>query len=175
METIKNDLSQKFSKGIIVPHWLSALLILMLFIQGLYMKELEMSEKMGLIKSHAIMGILVLILTINRTISLFKSKRPEHLKTGSKFNDKLVIWIHKILYFLIYAIIISGVSTVFLGGYGEALQTGNIDLIKSFEEIPPLEPHGIMSMVMMALVLAHIAGFLKHLIFKKENTLKRIF
>jgi len=175
MEKIKNDLSQKFSKGIILPHWLSAVLILMLFFQGIYMKELEMSEKMGLIKLHANLGSIVLILSIIRTVSLFKTKRPEHLKTGSVINDKLVVWTHRAFYFLIFAILLSGFSTMIIGGYGEALQTGNNELVKAFDEIPPLQPHGIMSFILMILVGMHVVGFAKHLILKKENTLKRIF
>lgn len=174
MEKIKNNLSQKFSKGIILPHWLSAVLIPMLFFQGIYMKELEMSEKMGLLKLHAILGCIVLILTIIRTLSLFKAKRPEHLKTGSIINDKLVIWIHRAFYFLIFAILISGLSAMLLGGYTEALQTGNVSMIKAFNDIPPLQPHGIMSTILMILAGMHVLGFAKHRILKKENTLKRI-
>jgi len=174
MEKIKNNPSQKYSKGIIVPHWLSALLILLLFFQGLYMKELEMSEKMGLIKIHAALGTIVLILTINRTISLFKTKRPDYLKTGSIINDKLMVWIHRAFYFLIYAILISGLSTIILGGYVDALGSENFNVIKSSEDVPPLQGHGIMSTILMGLVVLHVVGFIKHLILKKENTLKRI-
>ncbi|PCI31010.1 MAG: hypothetical protein COB60_12985 [Flavobacteriaceae bacterium] len=170
----KNDLTKKFSKGTIITHWLTALLILILFPLGKYMEGLEISEKMGLIKAHAILGILVLILTIIRTVSFFKHQRPVNLKTGSKFNDKLAVWIHNIFYFLLFGIAISGLATMILGGYGEALKTGTIDMIKSHSEIPPLKPHGIMATIMMILLVMHIVGFIKHLIIKKENTLKRI-
>ncbi len=138
------------------------------------MEGLELSEKMGLVKVHAILGIIVLILTIFRTISFFKHKRPADLKTGSKFNDKLAVWIHNIFYFLLFGIAISGLATMVLGGYVEALKTGNIDIVKSHSEIPPLKPHGIMATIMVILLVMHVVGFVKHLILKKENTLKRI-
>ncbi len=54
-----------------------------------------------------------------------------------------------------------------LGGYAEALQTGNFELTKAFSEIPPLQPHGIMSIILMILVGMHVVGFTKHLILKK--------
>ena len=170
----QNDLTKKFSKRTRITHGLTAILILALFPMGKYMEGLEVSEKMGLIKIHAILGVLVLIFTIIRTVSFFKDERPADLKTGSKFNDKLAIWIHNIFYFLLFGIAISGLATMIIGGYGEAIKTGNIDLIKSENEIPPLKAHGIMATIMMILLVMHVVGFIKHLIIKKENTLKRI-
>lgn len=171
---MKNDLSKKFSKGTIFTHWLSALLILILFPLGKYMEGLEVSDKIGLIKIHIILGLIVFILTIFRTILFFKSPRPEDLKTGSKFNDKLAIWIHNAFYFLLFGVAISGIATMILGGYGDALKSSNFELIKNHNEIAPLKPHGIMATIMMILLLMHVVGFIKHLILKKENTLKRI-
>ncbi len=169
-----NDLTKKFSKTTRVTHGITALLILALFPMGKYMEGLEISEKMGLVKIHAILGIVVLILTIIRTISFFKHERPPDLRTGSKFNDKLAVWIHNIFYFLLFGIAISGLATMIIGGYGEALQTGSTSVVKAHSEIPPLKPHGIMAVIMMILLVMHVAGFIKHLIIKKENTLKRI-
>ena len=171
---VKNDLTIKFSKGTIWVHWLTALLILTLFPMGKYMEGLEPVDKMNLIKIHAILGSIIFILTIIRTYSFFKKPRPEDLKTGSKFNDKLAVWIHNIFYFLLFGIAISGLATIFLGGYAEALKTGNIELIKPYGEIGSLAPHGLMATIMMILLVMHVIGFFKHLILKKENTLKRI-
>ena len=171
---MQNDLSKKFSKTIRITHGLTALLIVALFPMGKYMAGLEIFEKMGLVKIHAILGILVLILTVFRTISFFKSERPADLKTGSKFNDKLAVWIHNIFYFMLFGIVVSGLATMILGGYGEALKSGTIDIIKSQSEIPPLKPHGIMATLIIILLVMHIVGFIKHLVLKKENTLKRI-
>ncbi|MET2985202.1 cytochrome b [Aureibaculum conchae] len=170
-----NDLTKKFSTGTIIIHWLTAILILLLFPLGKYMAGLNPSEKMGMIKVHAVLGIVVFVLTIIRSYLFFKSPRPKDLKTGSKFNDKLAVWIHNAFYFLLFGIAISGIATMILGGYGEALSQGNSDLIKTLEEIPPLKGHGVMALVMMILLVLHVIGVLKHYILTKENTLKRIF
>lgn len=170
-----NDLTKKFSKGTIISHWLTAVLILVLFPLGKYMEGLDTSEKMGLIKVHAILGIIVFIITIIRSYLFFKSPRPEDLKTGSKVNDKLAVWIHNAFYFLLFGIAISGIASMILGGYGDALSQGNSELILSHEKTPPLKPHGVMATIMMVLLIMHVAGFIKHLVLKKENTLKRIF
>ncbi len=173
--TIKNDLTKKFSKGTVVVHWLTALLIIVLFPLGKYMEGIEPAEKMGLIKVHAGLGILVLLLTIFRSYYFFKHERPEDLKTGSKFNDKLAVWIHNIFYFLLFGIAISGIATMILGGYGDALSSGDASLIKPHADILPLKGHGIMALIMMVLLVLHVLGAIKHYVLTKENTLKRIF
>ena len=170
-----NDLTKKFSRGTIVIHWLTAVLILALFPLGKYMEGLNPSEKMGLIKLHAILGILVFLLTIIRSYLFFKSPRPDDLKTGSRLNDKLAVWIHNAFYFLLFGIAISGIATMILGGYGDALSGGSAESIKPPAEIGPLKPHGIMALIMMVLLVLHVVGVIKHYILTKENTLKRIF
>ena len=172
---MENNLTQKYSKGTIAIHWITTLLILILFPLGKYMEGLQPEEKMGLIKIHVILGVLVLILTIVRSWLFFKKKRPNDLKTASKFNDKLAIWIHNIFYFILFAIAFSGTATMILGGYGDALQSNNFELIKESAHIAPLKPHGIMAMIMMLLLVMHVIGVIKHYILTKENTLKRIF
>ncbi|MEA1880484.1 MAG: cytochrome b/b6 domain-containing protein [Campylobacterota bacterium] len=171
---VKNDLTQKYSKGTRIIHWLSTLLIFVLFGLGLSMDGLEVAEKMDLLKPHAVLGLLIFVLTLIRSVMFFRSKRPSDIKTGSKINDKLVIWIHNAFYILLLLISISGIASMILGGYGDALQTGDLSLVKAHEDIPPLKAHGAMAFFMMALVVLHVIGVVKHYIFTKENTLKRI-
>lgn len=172
---IKNDLNDKYGKGIIIIHWLSALLIFALFFLGLSMSDLEVADKMGLLKPHAALGLLVFVLTIVRSVMFFRNKRPADLKTGSKVNDKLVILIHNAFYILLLILGASGIASMIIGGYGDALQTGDLTLIKAHEDIPPLKAHGLAAYLTMVLVVMHIIGVIKHFVFTKENTLKRIW
>lgn len=172
---IQNNLNQKYSKGTIVIHWITALLIIALFPLGKYMSGLEPSEKMGLLKIHAILGVVVFILTLLRSYFFFKSERPDDLKTGSKFNDRLAIWIHNIFYFLLIGISLAGFAVMFLGGYIDALKTGNPDHLLSKEDLIPLKAHGLLATTMIVLLILHVFGVIKHYLLTKENTLKRIF
>jgi cytochrome b561 len=173
--TVKNDLSKKYSRPAIFIHWISTLLILILFPLGKYMSGLEPSEKMDLVQAHAILGNLVFLLTIYRTWLIFKSPRPADLKTGSKFNDKLSVWIHNAFYFLIFGIAISGLATMILGGYADAISTGDVALVLEPSAIPPLKGHELMVTILMLLLLAHVGGVIKHYALTKENTLKRMW
>ena len=91
---VNNDLNQKFSKGTFWTHWLTALLIFVLILSSLQIGGFESVERMGIIKIHLLLGSFVFVFTIIRSFLLFKIKQPEHLKTGSKFVDELVVWNH---------------------------------------------------------------------------------
>lgn len=174
MEKAQNDLSKKYSKGTIIIHWLTVMLIFALFPLGKYMEGLAPEEKMGIIKIHAILGMLVFILTAIRTWLFFKAPRPAELKTGSAFNDKLIIWVRNAFYFLLFAITISGSATMILGGYGDALSSDNADLIMERGDIMPLKGHGFLAFTLMILFVMHIIGIIKHYFLQKELVIKRM-
>lgn len=174
-KTIQNDLTQKYSKGAIIVHWLTALLIFILFPLGKYMAGVEPAEKMGLIKAHSSLGIIVLLLTVIRTWLFFKAPRPAELKTGSNLNDKLAVWLHNAFYFLLFGIAISGIAAMIVGGYGEAIKSGNSELIINRNKIAPIKGHAILTSILMLLFVMHVIGVIKHYVVMKENTLKRIF
>ncbi len=174
-KAMRNNLTQKYSRGTIIIHWLSALLIIILFPLGKYMAGLEPMNKMGLIKIHAGLGILVLVLTVIRSWLFFKALRPADIATGSRINDKLVVWVHNAFYFILFGIAISGVAVMILGGYGDALQNNNSGLILSRDQIAPLKGHGLLALILMVLLLMHVVGVVKHYLATRENTLRRIF
>jgi len=158
---IKNDLTQKYGKSTIWIHWVTTIPL------GKYVEELEPVDKLGYLKIHAILGIIVLLLSIYRSYLYFKSPRPPQL-------NKLVIWIHNIFYFLLFLIPLTGIVTMITTGYGDAISAGDINLIKPHEESLPLESHEILATLMMILLLLHIIGVVKHKVLYKENTMKRI-
>ena len=172
MKDIKNDLSDKYYKGVIIIHWVSALLIVTLFFFGLFIHQLPAETKLSYIAAHAGLGILVLILTLIRVFWFFKKDRPTDIKTGNSLNDRLVIWIHNAFYFLIAGICLSGIATMALAGFGQAWMQQNPNLILA--ESAPLNTHYILATTLMILLAMHIGGVVKHYISTKENTLKRM-
>ena len=171
---IKNDLNQKYGWGTIWTHWLTALLILVLVFSSFQVAGFESLERMGTIKTHLLLGGLVFIFTIIRSILLFKTKQPDYIKTGSKFIDKLVVGNHYLFYLLLFTISIMGIMVLFTGNYIEGLSSGNIENIVPQKEIPILKYHVLITFFVVLLAFIHIIGVMKHYIFTKENTLKRI-
>lgn len=171
---IKNDLTQKFNRGTILTHWITAMLIFTLIALSLNTVGEQYLEKLTIIKIHIFLGSLVFIFTIYRSYLLIKTKQPASLKTGSKFIDKLAIWNHYLFYLLLFAISITGFIVMFVGNYLNAFSSGNINDIVSPKDIPLLKYHVLIIAFLIILFIMHIVGVIKHYIFNKENTLKRI-
>lgn len=158
MSKLKNDLEKKYPGTIIWTHWLSAIFITVLILASLNFPGFSSLNPGTLFLLHLGSGSLVFIFTIIRSISLLRKKQPAHLQTGSAFMDKLIVWNHWAMYFMIY--MVSGMGIIaMVQGHGA----------------PILKYHVLAAFIIVLLALMHIAGFIKHLIFAKENTLKRIF
>lgn len=172
----EGTLNSKYSKGTIAIHWISAILILILFPMGKYMSGIPAADKMTLIQIHAVLGLLIFFLTMLRSYLFFTSDRPAHLNTGSKFNDLLAIGIQRSFYFLLLVIGISGISTMIVGGYMDTLMSVVIspELILPREDILPLKAHKILSTIMILLIIMHIVGVIRFNIKHKTNVIKRI-
>lgn len=169
-----NDLSKKYSKSIIIIHWLTAFLMLFLFFMGKYMEDLQVTDKLNILIAHALLGYGVLFLTFARIYFYFKSARPDDLKTGVDWNDKLIKVIHKSFYAVIIVIALSGGATMIFGGYAEAIMNNTPNVILPKNDITPLKAHALFSTLFMLLFLSHVIGIVKHYLKTKENTIKRI-
>ena len=174
--SIQNDLSEKYSKGTIIIHWLSFLLILALIPTGFIMSGMENSDaKLGLLRVHIFSGTLVFILTLLRVWFFFKHKRPSKLQTGSWLHDKLIIWIENSFYFILVLLSTSGIATVVSGNYAEAIQNNNPSLLPQTHDMPPLMAHKALAIILIILLLGHIGGVINHYIKTRENTLERSY
>ncbi len=168
----KDGLPQKYSKAVIAIHWISAVLILSLFPLGKYLSNLEPIDKLPFIKIHAILGCIVFVLTLVRCVLFFTTDRPEHLSTGSKFNDFLAKAIHRAFYVLLLIIGISGIVTLVLGGYIDAITTASPSAILPKNEIMSLKIHNILAIIIMGLFVMHVAGVIRYNIKNKVNVIK---
>lgn len=176
MKTIvKNSLSEKYSKGTIIIHWLSFLLIIALIPTGIIMEDMEPGvAKINLLRLHALVGIIVFVLTLIRVWFFFRHKRPSKLETGSTIHNKLVVWIENSFYYLLILLCITGIVTIVMGNLGEALQSNDASLLPKSLDFPPLNVHKASAMLLIILLLGHIGGVINHYIKNKENTIKRI-
>lgn len=161
----------KYHKHTRIIHSISALLIIALFVLGKVMEKQGPETVMSILPIHSLGGYLLLFLTIYRTWLLFKKERPEPVDTGKVWNQKLMYFVHRAFYVLIFIAIFSGMGTAATGGYPEAFEAMDATLIHK----TPVKPvHGMTTFAMILLVAAHVGGVVRHYVRKKENTLKRI-
>ena len=172
---VKNNLQDKYSKGIIIIHWLSLLLILGLLPSGFIMADTPVNEtKALLLRVHVIAGFIVFLATMVRVYFFFSAKRPSKIETGSAFHNKLVVLIENSFYIVLLLICISGTAGVLMAGLGDVIKSGDYTLFPTEMEVPAFLAHKIGAITLIILLLAHIGGVINHYINFKENTLKRI-
>ncbi|KMQ64656.1 hypothetical protein ACM46_10435 [Chryseobacterium angstadtii] len=172
---IYNNLLKKYGKGTIIIHWISFLLILLLIPTGYIMSDLELGPtKLNLLKLHFGIGILVFILTLVRVFFYFHYKRPSKLETGNLLHNRLVFWIENSFYYLLIFLCVSGIATIILGNFGQAIQLSDSSYLPENVDIPSLSAHRVLAIILIILLIGHVGGVIIHYLKNKENTLKRI-
>lgn len=172
-------MNSKYSLAIRVIHWLMGVTILALIACGWFMSDLDDNHayKWDFYKYHKTFGLVIFLLFFVRIVLRLKSEMPEYPKDFSKMIKFLSTSVHKILYFLMLAVPLTGILMSSLGGYGliffDYKLPNYFPLNKSLSgDINEL--HGMFSYILLALILLHIAGAVKHILIDKNNILKRI-
>ena len=157
---------RRYSNISLMIHWLSALLIIVLFVMGKIMEEMKNPEKLPLVKIHIIMGFSVLLLTIFRLYLLSKDNIAP-LITNNTLKNKLIQYVKNGLYALIITACISGIVSMYWGGYEEAILLNNSSLIVK-EGVYSLKIHGFATFLIMVLLVFHIVGVANFYLLKKK-------
>ena len=170
---------KNYSNRTVWIHWVSTLLIFGLIFTGIKMEHQDMGQnKFLLYKIHFLIGILVFVLTLIRTIALFKDVRPDNLFPKKSFREQFRKFVHSSFYIVILWMCISGILSLFLEGIFPAIQSNNLSQLPEINKDgfhPIMLSHHIVAKFVMLLLIFHVVGFFIHLIQKKENTLKRIW
>ena len=157
-------------------HWSSAAVLLIQIPLGLYLVDLDFSEKRLTVESiHVILGLSIFYLTILRLI--YKSFSPTPSLGNNIFpGQRLIAKINHIsLYLTILIITISGALKKLFNG--EMLDLFLFDLeIKDNFELAELfyEIHILSNYTLIVLISLHIFAVIIHKVIFKENLLKKI-
>lgn len=157
-------------------HWLSALAIIGLLISGFVIANTtDLIAKAGMLKIHALMGVLVLLLTLFRVIWwAFLDKKPASLPNTPRMQALLANTVHVLFYVVILAMAGSGIGLMVLSGAGEIIFGGAARLLPDFHQYPPRAVHGIAAVAMVALIGLHLVGAIYHQWLKKEPLMARM-
>ena len=159
-------------------HWLSALLVIGLFLLGQWMIDLDYYHKWYRDSTmlHMSFGIVLCLMTVARLIWLKISPKPTSVNTGfSKRLEKIGHWS---LYAFLFGLFISGYLIFTADGRGihffnwielPALITGLPDQEDNAGEI-----HEIISYLLIGSASIHALISIWHHFWLKDNTLKRM-
>ena len=171
---------EKYHVLLRIVHWSMAILIIGMIASGLYMEDLTKEDSIRplLYSLHKSFGVCVLLLFFVRVLLKIVTKIPKLPPVFSKGEIVLAKSGHHILYLLMFAIPVSGFIMSNAAGYG--VNVFGYSVVKIFatnKSVAQLagELHEILSLIMIAILIAHIFAAIKH---KKEggekNVMKRI-
>lgn len=169
----------RYHPALVALHWLLALMILGLLFGGNFLLEPVPNsdpDKVFGFTNHMIGGVTVGTLMIVRLLVRLFTKTPPHAETGSAALDLAGRAAHWGLYLLVFAMVGSGIALSQTSGLGEIVFFGGEGpLPPDFSAFPARAVHGVISILLMALILAHLAGWAYHSFVLKDGLIRRMW
>ncbi|WP_371189593.1 cytochrome b [Thalassotalea maritima] len=163
-----------------VLHWLTALTVFAMFAVGVWMVELDYysSWYRTAPNYHKSVGILLALLVMFRLVYKTLKPRVQAIPSHSKLVKTTSRLVHYLLYLLLLMLFISGylISTA----DGRGIEVFNWFMVPSLGELVANqediagEVHEIIAYSLIALVILHALAAIKHHVFDKDETLKRM-
>lgn len=172
---------QQYSQLSKILHWLMAVMIFALFGVGYWMVELTYYSAWYKTAPHyhKSVGVVLAVLLLIRLGWLYKKGKPAALSSHSRLEQRIAHWAHRLIYLLIAAIVLTGylISTADSRG----IEVFNWFVLPGFGELFAEQAdraglfHQWLAYSLIALVLLHAAGAVKHHLLDKDATLKRMW
>ncbi|HLD76712.1 MAG TPA: cytochrome b/b6 domain-containing protein [Rickettsiales bacterium] len=158
-----------------IIHWLMALIIIITLLLGIYMTKFLPKDATNLIEIynlHKSFGVMALIFIVIRIINRFIHKAPQTPEGFNKIEKFAAHFIHILLYILMIFVPFSGYLMSNFYGFPVHIFSYKMPIIVSnnlqFGAIF-LNIHEILAYSLLAAIIFHILGALKH-----NDILKRI-
>jgi cytochrome b561/polyisoprenoid-binding protein YceI len=166
-------------------HWLTALLILTAIPLGVIANQLgfetgpQIAQKAWLFSLHKTVGIMAFFVALLRILWAFSQTKPGLLNGDNAVEATAAEVVHWLLYFSLVLVPLSG-------WIHHAASQGFAPVFLPFGDTLPLVPksetlshmassmHWVLTKVLVASLLLHIAGALKHAVIDRDDTLKRM-
>lgn len=189
-----------YTKTAIVLHWLIAFGIFAMFGIGWFMSDLpkeapkamaydlfdlgiytwQLSEAVSprtfYFNLHKSIGVTLLLLIAVRLYWRITHEPPALLASLKAWEKKLATAAHHLLYLFMIATPVSGLIMATYSKYG--VKWFGIPLIPGLDDKAIretfLEVHEIVGIILLAVIILHVAGALKHKFIDKDETLKRM-
>ena len=170
---------ERYPLSLIALHWLLAGFIVAAFALGTIMTDMKFSPtKLQYYSYHKWLGVTVLGLAAIRLLTRLLSQVPAPVVGMSTWQAKAAEWTHVFLYVLMFAVPLSGYFYTSAAGY-PVVYLGLFELPSLIGPSPEIkdvlkEVHEVLTNVMLATVLLHVAGALKHQFIDKDGLLARM-
>ena len=166
---------EKYSKRIIIIHWLTLALLVAAWFLGDSVNDARHvgGATIAGYMVHSLVGGAVLLLTLLRLAFRRTDGIPPAM--GDTPLDKVAKGVHHLLYALLIVLPLSGIMQVLTSDIGKALMAGDASLLpKKFEGVPAHGVHEILVTVLIVVAVVHVLGALKHQFVTKDNIMARM-
>ncbi len=195
-----NQASTRYTKIAVLLHWLIALGVFVMFAIGWYMSDIpkdaakqisydvfdlgvytwrlaeEASPRTFYFNLHKSIGITLFGFILLRLFWRIVHRPPAILATYQAWEKKLATGTHHVLYLLMVALPASGLIMAAYSKYG--VKWFGLDFISGLDNkfVRELfqEMHEVIGWILLAVIVLHIAGALKHKFIDKDDTMKRM-
>jgi cytochrome b561 len=161
----------RYGRGAVALHWLSAILIIVLLVQGLFMTKLDDGDTKTLFyQLHVTMGYLVLILAVIRVIWMWRDSRPEALAMP-RSEYLLFKGVHILL--IVGSIVVALSGILMLLGSGITPIATEVTSEAVDRSLPVRNAHFLFAGGLIVLLIAHVGGVI---LYQRRNgkTLQRM-
>jgi len=166
--TDQRRLLLRYSDGAIALHWLTAALVVAQIYVGFVFADMERGPERGeWFTWHKTLGATILVLSLARLAWRLAHKPPPFPDDLPRWERVAATWNHRIFYFLLIALPLTGLATISAGEAGVTKLVAGIPL----PLIPGLPEaagetfgglHEVLVFTTIALVVLHVAAALKH-------------
>lgn len=171
----KKETTQSYPVSAKLLHWASAMIIISMLFLGVAMIKTLATWQLTALALHQSFGILVLVLVILRLINKLRIQTPNLPSDLSKTQVLAAHGSHVLLYLAMLTLPLlgwlmqnaNGVDVRVFGTFTlPAFVAPSIELYGLLREL-----HGLVSWLLFALILLHIAGALYHGLIRKDSVL----
>jgi cytochrome b561 len=126
-----------------------------------------------LLIAHIVLGLLVFALTLFRIVWWWRAdKHPAPPADQPRWQRMTATIVHGLLYVLLILMATSGIATIASSGAIGAIASGAV--LPDFSQLIPRVAHGIMSRLLLALFVLHVAAALYHQFVRRDHLLARM-
>lgn len=152
--------TERYSDIAIFLHWASTVLIIGVWIAGFVMTNVVPEDsgiRAGMYQSHAMFGLLILLLTLGRVIYAFFDKRPNAPAGVEGVKKLLFVGVHWALILALFAMTITGLGMLAFSG-----MTAFTVVPGEIVDSAPRTGHSVLSKLFLVLLVAHIVGVVRY-------------
>lgn len=167
----------QYSKRMVIVHWLTLALLVVAWYLGDSLADATDASKATLAGYFVHIGVGGTILLMTCFRLYFRREDGVPAPIGDTPMDKLAKGVHHLLYTLLFLLPLSGIITVFTSDTGKALLSGEASLLPKehgYHNVFAHEVHEQLVNVLIAVVVLHILGALKHQFISKNGLFERM-